>query len=175
MAERMTQYKWFWAWDFDKEERWLNEMASNGWVLVGVGFCRYTFERCEPGEYSIRLEMRDYDDNYISFIEETGAEYIGRWFRWQFFRKRSECGQFDLYSDIDSKLSHLNRIHKLLLALAIINIGIGTVNLLIGGTFATRSSLVAVFNYLVGVMLMYGVGRIKGKMEYLENERQLRE
>ena len=62
-----------------------------------------------------------------------------------------------------------------MLALAIINIGIGTVNLLIGGTFATRSSLVAVFNYLVGVMLMYGVGRIKGKMEYLENERQLRE
>ena len=38
MVERMTQYKYFWAWEFDKEERWLNEMASNGWALVQVGF-----------------------------------------------------------------------------------------------------------------------------------------
>ena len=64
MAERKTIYKLWFVWDYDKEERWLNEMASNGWALVDVGFCRYTFERSEPGEYSIRLEMRDYDDNY---------------------------------------------------------------------------------------------------------------
>ena len=27
MTERKTLYKWLWAWDFEKEERWLNEMA----------------------------------------------------------------------------------------------------------------------------------------------------
>jgi len=24
--------KWFWVWDFDKEEQWLNTMAESGWV-----------------------------------------------------------------------------------------------------------------------------------------------
>ena len=49
MASRRTIYKWFWVWDFEKEEEWLNEMAMNGWVLESVGFCSYHFIRCEPG------------------------------------------------------------------------------------------------------------------------------
>ena len=58
-----------------KEEEWLNEMALNGWVLDGVGFCTYHFVRCEPGEYAVRLEMHGRDDAYVDFMEETGAEY----------------------------------------------------------------------------------------------------
>ena len=174
MAERMTQYKYFWAWEFDKEERWLNEMASNGWALVQVGFCKYTFERCEPDEYSICLEMRTHDDSYISFLEETGAEYIGRFFVWQFFRKKSEYGQFDLFSDIDSKLSHLGRIHKTLLIIGIFNFASGMLNLF-EGVHSSANSFVAILNLFLATTLMYGVGRIKGKMEYLENEKQLRE
>ena len=57
MESRRTIRKWFWVWDFEKEEEWLNEMAMNGWALESVGFCTYHFVRCEPGEYSVRLEM----------------------------------------------------------------------------------------------------------------------
>ena len=27
MSETKTLHKWFWVWEFEKEERWLNEMA----------------------------------------------------------------------------------------------------------------------------------------------------
>ena len=30
MAETRTMRKWFWVWDFEKEEEWLNEMALKG-------------------------------------------------------------------------------------------------------------------------------------------------
>lgn len=30
MQERRTMHKWFWVWEFDKEEAWLNEMANTG-------------------------------------------------------------------------------------------------------------------------------------------------
>ena len=76
--ERKTMTKWFWVWQFEDEEKWLNEMAADGWVLETVGFCKYTFARCEPGTYTIRTEMHPYDDQYVKFMEETGAEYIGR-------------------------------------------------------------------------------------------------
>ena len=33
---RKTIRKWFWTWDFEKEEKWLNEMAAQGLALVGV-------------------------------------------------------------------------------------------------------------------------------------------
>ena len=77
MARTMTMHKWFWVWEFEKEERWLNEMAMDGWALDSVGYATYNFVQCEPGEYIIRLEMHDADSRYISFMEETGAEGVG--------------------------------------------------------------------------------------------------
>jgi hypothetical protein len=113
---RKTMHKWFFIWDFDKEERWLNEMAANGLALIDVGYCRYTFEPCEPGEYTLRLELLDNvpihleSERYIRFIESTGAECIGSLFRWVYFRKKKSAGEFDLYSDYAFRIKHLNRI-----------------------------------------------------------------
>ena len=172
MTERMTKYRWFWVWDFEKEERWLNEMAANGWTLAEVGYCRYTFERTERNEYTVRLEMHPYDEDYVNFMEQTGAEYIGRVLQWIYFRKKSELGRFDIFSDLDSRISHLSKIHKMILMLGLANLIIGIANLL---SSRSINSAVAVFNLLVATLLMYGVGRMRGKIEYLENERQLRE
>ena len=171
MTERMTKHKWFWVWDFEKEERWLNEMAVKGWTLVGVGYCTYTFEKTESNEYTVRLEMHPYDEDYISFMEETGAEYIGRVLQWIYFRKRSELGSFDIFSDLDSRLDHLNRIYRMVLTLGLANLTLGIINL----SASSANSFVAIFNLLVATLLMYGVGRLQGKIEYLENERRLRE
>ena len=168
MTERKKITKWFFVWDFDKEEQWLNEMAMNGWVLCSVSFCTYTFERCEPGEYMVRLEMHGVDEDYIRFMEETGCEYIGRVFQWIYFRRSSEYGEFDIFSDIDSRISHLNRIAISLLLIAIANLLIGFMNVSIG----TRLGSV---NLILASLLTYGLGRIHGKIEALEKERFFRE
>ena len=169
MAERRTIYKWFWVWDFEKEERWLNEMALNGWRLVGVGWAKYTFEKCEPGEYTIRLEMRPYDESYVQFMRETGAEFIGRMMMWIYFCKRAEDGPFDLFSDIDSKIGHLDRIGKMLSV-------IGGANLLIGLLNSFNSvARMGWVNLVCATLLMYALGRIHGKKESLERERELHE
>ena len=41
MSETKTLHRNFWVWEFEKEERWLNEMAQEGWVLQNAGFCTY--------------------------------------------------------------------------------------------------------------------------------------
>lgn len=86
MTQRKTVHKWFWVWDFEKEERWLNGMAQSGWLLDGVGFGTYHFAPCAPGEYAVRLEMHPYDKEYIRFMQDTGAEYVGRVLQWVYFR-----------------------------------------------------------------------------------------
>ena len=168
MAEIKTVNKWIWVWEFDKEEEWLNQMANDGWALVSVGFARYTFERTEPGEYTIRLEMHERDDNYISFMEGIGAEYVGRVVQWVYFRRKSEYGPFDIFSDIDSRIGHLNRIGKTLAL-------VGAANLIIGVANSIGASRLGWINLLCATLLMYGLGRIHGKKEYLERERRLRE
>ena len=168
MENRKTIRKWVWVWDFDKEEEWLNEMAMNGWVLESVGLCTYNFVRCEPGEYSVRLEMHPYDESYLAFMRETGAEYVGRMMLWIYFRKKTADGPFDLCSDIDSKISHLDRIGKMLAA-------VGGANLVIGIANTLSPARLGWVNLLCATLLMYALGRIQGKKEALEKERRLHE
>ena len=168
MENRKTIRKWVWVWDFDKEEEWLNEMAMNGWVLESVGLCTYNFVRCEPGEYSVRLEMHPYDESYLAFMRETGAEYVGRMMLWIYFRKKTADGPFDLFSDIDSKISHLDRIAKMLTV-------VGGANLVIGIANTLSPARLGWVNLLCATLLMYALGRIQGKKEALEKERRLHE
>lgn len=161
--ETKTVRKVFAVWDFDKEEEWLNSMAQEGWALTKVGFCKYVFERTEPGEYIIRLEMHDYEDEYISFMRDTGAEYVGRVLQWLYFRKKAELGEFELFSDIDSRIAHLKNI--------------GWTLLIVGGSNVILSLTTGYeyINLLCAVAMAYGLGRIHGKKEALERERRIRE
>lgn len=161
--ETKTVRKVFAVWDFDKEEEWLNSMAQEGWALTKVGFCKYVFERTEPGEYIIRLEMHDYEDDYISFMRDTGAEYVGRVLQWLYFRKKAELGEFELFSDIDSRIAHLKNI--------------GWTLLLVGGANAILclTTGYGYINLLCAVVMAYGLGRVHGKKEALERERRIRE
>ena len=163
-----TIRKWFWVWDFDKEEDWLNEMALSGWVLERVGFCTYHFAHYEPGEYSVRLEMHPYDEAYVSFMKETGAEYLGRMMMWIYFRKKTADGPFDLFSDIDSRIRHLDKIGKVLSAFGGVNLALGILN-------SFSPARVGWVNLLCATLLMYSLGRIHGKKEALEKERVLHE
>ena len=169
MAERKTVHKWLWVWDFEKEERWLNEMAMDGWALCKVGFGKFVFEKTQPGEYIIRLELHQYDERYIEFMHDTGAEVAGRLFAWVYFRRKSELGPFDIFSDIDSKIAHLNKIGRMLAVIGCSNLIIGLVN-----SF-NPSVRIGWVNLLCATLLMYALGRIHGKKEALENERALRE
>ena len=161
--ERKRIKKCFWVWQFEEEERWLNTMALEGWVLDRVGFFGYEFLRCEPGEYTVRLEMHDHDEAYLNFMAETGAEYVGRIVKWLYFRKKTELGAFDIFSDLDSRLNHLKRIGTMLR-------GVGLAVLVIG-LVPPRNPVCLI----AGAVLMYALGRIEGKKEALEKDRLLME
>ena len=167
--ERKIVKKWIWIWEYDKEEQWLNAMAQSGWVLDKVGFCRYEFVPCEPGEYIVRLEMREHDEGYLSFMAETGAEYVGRMMKWIYFRKKAALGQFELFSDLESRIGYLDKMCRTLRGVGIANLLIGVANTL------NIAHPIAMVNLLAATLLMYALGRIEGKKEALEKDRLLME
>ena len=132
-----TFYKLFWVWEYDKEEKWLNEMAAQGWALSGVGFCRYTFDKAQPGEYTVRLQLLNQcpasaeSMGYLRLVEDSGAEYVGRMMRWVYFRKKGDK-DFRLFSDNRSQAEYLGRIQRFLAPLTVANLGVGLSNLCMG-------------------------------------------
>lgn len=110
----------FFVWQFGREEQWLNEMSQKGLQLKKVNGLHYTFEPGEPGGYIYRLELLDelpsHPDSkrYLDFLTGTGVEHIETMLRWVYLRKPAADGPFDLFSDIDSRIRHLQRVCTLL-------------------------------------------------------------
>lgn len=105
--------------DYEKEEKWLNEMASQGWVLERFKFKRYVFRKGEPSAYMYRIELLEElpshpkSKAYFEFLKEMDIEVIETSFRWIFLRKRTEDGPLQLHSNFDSMIRHENRIIQL--------------------------------------------------------------
>jgi hypothetical protein len=107
-------------WDYEKEERWLNEMASRGWHFTGHRRGGYHFEQGEPGEWIYRIELLPADpgsaasQEYLSLLLDTGAEAVTTRARWVYLRRPAALGSFELFSDLESRIGHYRRVLKLL-------------------------------------------------------------
>ena len=173
---RKTIRKWFWVWDFDKEERWLNEMAAKGLALVSTGWCRYEFEDCLPGEYSIRLELLKEKPShpesikYMEFLEETGVEHVGTFANWVYMRKKSADGEFRLFSDNDSRVRHLTRIIRLVGAVTGVNLYIGFYNLSLLCFWGSGANLLGLINLALAALGLYGIAKLSRKRKMLKEE-----
>ena len=178
-------YKFFWAWDFDKEEEWLNQMAHEGKCLKNVGLFRYDFEECASDSYHYQLEfLEDLPDqaksqNYLTFLEDMGVEHVGTFFRWVYLRKKKEKGPFELFSDNQSKIKHLGRILNLLLVIGIANLLIGIINAGFGfmedTVFSYANNWTSILNFFAVAAIFYGVIKISKKKRRLEKEGRLYE
>lgn len=176
---RKVIHKLFWVWNFDKEEKWLNEMAVKGLALISVGFCRYEFEDCVPAEYKVCLEFLKNKHNnaetekYIEFLEETGAEHIGTFKRWAYFRKKTNEENFNLFSDNSSIIKHLTRIINFITILLFLNFFVGCYNVCLYFCFNSYVNLFGIFNILLSVFVAIGMVRLFRKRKKLKHEQQL--
>lgn len=166
-------YKLFWAWQFEQEEQWLKQCSSRGMQLSDVGFMRYTFEMDNPEIYNYRVELLNNwpthaeSEAYIRFVEETGAEMVGSFMRWVYFRKPKYLGNFDLFSDNESRIKHLNRVLTLFIPLFFLELFSGLSNVFIPRTF---SQIVGLLALSVGALIGYGIIKILHKRNQLRKD-----
>lgn len=111
----LKKFRWFWAWDDEKEETWLRGMAQQGWHLKSLSLPgRYTFEQGAPRDEVYRLDFftggKDKDD-YLLLFQDSGWEHLGAMNSWQYFRKAAADGEApDIFSDRESKAGKYQRI-----------------------------------------------------------------
>ena len=176
---RRTIRKFFFVWDFDKEEKWLNEMAAKGLALVSTGFCKYEFEDSLPGEYKVCLQLLDKmpshpeSQKYIAFMEETGAEHVGSFTRWVFFRKKASEGDFQLLSDNACKVKHLTTMLSFVALVVILNLFIGLENLVVAMVTGFPGNYLGLINLAIGLIGLPGTIKLWKKRNRMKKESQL--
>jgi hypothetical protein len=172
--------------NFEKEEKWINDMAARGLNLIDYSLGRYLFEEGKPGEYIYRLELlkelpsHTESKSYINFMEESGIECVATYFRWAFFRKRAEEGPFDLYSDCDSRIKHYKRILWLFVTLGLINLYSALYNVMIGLTIGRERGFhvnlyLSLLNWAVVIVFVPLIVSYIRKVRKLKADKQLYE
>jgi hypothetical protein len=172
--------------DYEKEEKWLNEMAGNGMNLVDYAFCRYVFEEGKPGQYIYRIELLSKHPRsvegmpYIRFMEEMGIECVATYMKWAYFRKKADGEPFDLFSDHDSKIAHFTRVSSFSKFAFGFNLAVGLLNVLLpvllhDNPAAVINPVVGSINLIVAAVFSPLILRYGGRLKKLKAERQLRE
>lgn len=177
---RKVVHKLFFAWDYDKEEKWLNEMAAKGLGLISVKLMAYEFETTLPGEYHICMQMLGHSqnhpetENYIHFLEDTGVEHVGNFLRTAYFRKRTSEGDFTLFSDTASRIRQLQYLITTLAVLLPINFYNGFNNLCMYIQWRQSLSLFGcLFAFFMVGLLIHGIVRLRIRQNKLKKEQQL--
>jgi hypothetical protein len=116
--ERKTYWKfrWFWAWQDEREEAWLGAMSREGWHLSEFGFPGvYLFQKGEPKNYIYRLDfqtarMKD-RASYLQLFRDAGWEHLGSMSAWEYFRKEAVPGEEpEIFTDPESKIQKYRRV-----------------------------------------------------------------
>lgn len=119
-TQTLRKFKWFWAWDDEKEEAWLGEMSRQGWHLSRLeAFGKYTFTRGAQQEYAYRMDFqtgaqKDHQE-YLQLFADAGWEHVGLLGGWQYFRKPLQPGEpAEIFSDNQSKIAKYQRVIAIL-------------------------------------------------------------
>lgn len=173
--------------DYQKEEKYLNEMSAKGLALINYTWCRYVFQDAPKGEYIYRIELLENpvnhpeSQNYIKFMEETGVEFVASYHRWIYFRRKAAEGGFDIYSDIKSRIKHYKRIRVQFMFIMLLNLAIGLLNILYGNMQTSMgiypvNAYIAIFSLALGILLLiFLVLPLSKKIGSLEKEKSIRE
>lgn len=172
--------------DKDKEEIWLNRLCEKGWAMTGFFLGVYTFQPCEPGKYTYRIDMPgeigknkigdQQKRQYIDFVEETGAEYVCDWGWWVTFRKETSEGKFELYTDLESKIALYKRIRKMFLWIGIFECYIGFINtrhLVENNEIYGAKLMIMLVIYLAITIFAYMILKTTVKIKKLQKETYL--
>lgn len=110
----MKKFKFFLR--FDKEEKWLEKMAGQGWFLSRKSFF-YEFQRIAPDSKTIRIDFREEKSekdfiDYCTLFEDSGWKHIAgtKTSGKQYFLKINDDSTEDIFSD---KLSRAGRYKTL--------------------------------------------------------------
>lgn len=151
--------RWFWAWQDEAEERWLEDMARKGLYFENVTkFGLYTFKKGQPGDFVYRLdyqgkEKKDLGD-YLQLFHDAGWEYVGDINGWQYFRKpRVTGGTNEIFTDNRSKIEKYQRYMLMLLVVLAITTAV-IVNSAVTLQFS-RVATMTVFYYVRAVLWIF--------------------
>lgn len=113
MNEIKTVWQWWWGWNPEKIENWLEEMELDGWNLFKVDFSyiRFKFEKGESRKIKYCVDYHiNVEGNYFELFKEDGWELVDdKTTPWYIWYKSYKNERPTIYTDTRSLIERNNR------------------------------------------------------------------
>ena len=103
-----------WFIDFDKEQRWINDMCKKGWAFWHTNGVVYRFKRCEPEEFIYQIDFDEQAQkrrvgDYVAFRASCGDEFVHQWKQKIYWKRATANGPFEAESNVAAQLRLTNK------------------------------------------------------------------
>jgi hypothetical protein len=177
--ETKTVFKAIFAWDDEKEEKWLEQMAASGWHLKSVAPYFYTFQRGDPETVTYRLDYKftlnkDYGE-YAAIFQDSGWELVSMMGNWHYYRIKTENHSTpEIYNSGRAKAQKYRRLLAFLLSFLLIYLLLFNPLRLLRhedqGAFTPFYDVTLILAIVLVVLMVYAVIRIAVKIRKLESQ-----
>lgn|GEM_PF-603026 len=118
-------FKWWWAWNYEQVEEWLEKMEAGGLRLVETRFngLVFYFEKCKPSKarYCIDYQNRLTPD-YLTIISDDGWQLYQLGWGWYILRKVYEDERPEFYTDFEGLIARNKSLLNLVIILALFEV-----------------------------------------------------
>lgn len=116
--------KFYFTYNKERTAEWLDTMSREGYALKKAVGPFFSFVPCNPGEYEYQVDYaplppsagRDYKET----MEDLGVDVICKFGPWVYLRKEKDGAPFELYTDRESRIDHLENVAKFFKIMAIV-------------------------------------------------------
>ena len=118
MTRTKSIWRFFLAYEDQKQEAWLEALAQQGWHLSSPGLFRFTFSKGEPSLNRYRLDYQmirgRQRDEYLDLFKDAGWDFLGEVANRYYFVARADAFSPEVFSDPESRQDRIRRELRLL-------------------------------------------------------------
>lgn len=114
--------KWWWAWEHEEIEKWLEEMENSGLKLVDVSWdgIKFSFEKAKPRKTKFCVDYQTkLTPQYIALVRDDSWDIYKMGFGWYILRKEYDDEEPIFYNDFEPLIQRNKKLIKLLLCLGL--------------------------------------------------------
>ncbi|MBP9041620.1 MAG: DUF2812 domain-containing protein [Anaerolineaceae bacterium] len=179
--EKQTKWvlKVIWPWQDEKEEKWLEQQALEGWHLISVAPFFYQFQKGNPRLVTYRLDYKVMSDKdfkeYQELFHDSGWELAATLSNWHYYRIEPGNDQApEIYNSNRAKAQKYRRLLAGLFPILFIfiTIFIPRITDLVDGKEGVSVFYRIAYLFAIAIMLFmaYATIRIVVKISRLESE-----
>jgi hypothetical protein len=173
----ITKFRWFWAWQDEDEEQWLNTMSESGFHLSSISLGLYSFTVGQPQHFVYRLDYQWFHNQdkqeYMQLFRDAGWEHVEKILAWQYFRKLVKPGENDnIYTDVSSKIACFQPLETIMTVWFFVELTYFLVNLLFARPYPWWFAIQAVYLLLM-TFQAYAIIKLHNRVKQMKQFKSL--